>query len=53
MGDLSKEEYEAEFKILNPLSNSMNDVMRSILTQKLQSNLVNEDEQKAAYKAMF
>ncbi len=53
MGALSKQEYEAEFKLLNPMTNRMADAMKGIVTQKMQSVLVNEEEQRAAYKAMF
>lgn len=53
MGAMSKQEFEAEFKMLNPLTNQMADAMRSILTQKMQSSLVNEEEVRSHYKAMF
>jgi hypothetical protein len=35
------------------MTNVMADAMKGIVTQKMQSALVNEEEQRAAYKAMF
>ena len=35
MGALSKEEYAAEYKCLNPLTDKMADAMRKVVNQKL------------------
>ena len=53
MGALSRQEYEEEFKLLNPLTNKMADAMRVILDQKVRSSLINEDDLREHYKALF
>lgn len=53
MGALSRQEYEEEFKLLNPLTNKMADAMRLILEQKVRSSLINEEDLRQHYKALF
>lgn len=53
MGALSKEEAAAEHKCLNPMTDLMADAMKKIVRQKMQSSLVNEDEQREEYVKSF
>lgn len=53
MGSLSKQEIENENAFLNPLSKQLQNVMKAVIKQKVQSALCNDEVYDAADKAMY